>query len=94
MKIAFFCNKRRFFIKKLPIFIKSYIGHTYKKLQPQISAFIKKTPFLELIETPGGSTLIVQPDRKNTVFLTSLTDRLECTLVHCMPYDRGGIMAP
>ena len=59
--LFFFCNStqlRRFtfkysqffiktntFYKKLPRFIKNYIGHTYKKLQPQISAFIKKIHF-------------------------------------------------
>ena len=37
--------KTNTFYKKLPIFIKNYIGHTYKKLQPQISAFIKNSIF-------------------------------------------------
>ena len=41
------------FYKKLLHFIKNYIDHTYKKLQPQISGFIKKTQFLIIIETPG-----------------------------------------
>ena len=40
-----------FFYKKLPLFIRNSILHTYKKLKPQIWAL--KTPFLELIETPG-----------------------------------------
>ena len=37
--------KTNTFYKKLPIIIKNYIGHTYKKLQPQISAFIKNSIF-------------------------------------------------
>ena len=32
------------------------MGILIKKLQPQISAFIKKTPFLKLIETPDCNT--------------------------------------
>ena len=52
---SIFYKKTNTFYKKLPHFIKNYIGHIYKKLQPQISAFIKKTPFLEIIETPADS---------------------------------------
>ena len=37
--------KMRTFYKKLPIFIKNYIDHTYKKLKPQISTFIKNSFF-------------------------------------------------
>ena len=44
--------KMRTIYKKIPLFIKNSILHTYKKLKPQIWAFIKKTPFLELLETP------------------------------------------
>ena len=33
------------FIKKLPLFIKNSILHTYKKLKPQIWAFIKNSIF-------------------------------------------------
>ena len=45
--------KMRTFYKKLPLFTKNSILHTYKKLKPQIWA-LQKTPFLELIETPGS----------------------------------------
>ena len=37
--------KMRTFYKKLPLFIKYYIDHTYKKLKPQISLFIKNSIF-------------------------------------------------
>ena len=43
--------KMRTSYKKLPLFTKNSILHTYKKLKPQIWA-LQKTPFLELIETP------------------------------------------
>ena len=45
--------KMRTSYKKLPLFTKNSTLHTYKKLKPQIRA-LQKTPFLELIETPGG----------------------------------------
>ena len=44
--------KMRTFYKKIPLFIKNYTAPTYKKLKPPISPFIKKTIFLEIIETP------------------------------------------
>ena len=44
-KYSRFFIKTNTFYKKLPRFIKNYIGHTYKKLQPQISAFIKNSIF-------------------------------------------------
>jgi len=43
--------KMRTFYKKLPLFIKNSILHTYKKIQTSNMSFIKK-PFLELLETP------------------------------------------
>ena len=39
------CMKMRTFYKKLPLFIKNSILHTYKKLKPLIWAFIKNSIF-------------------------------------------------
>ena len=47
-----FMKMRTFYKKKLPLFIENSILHTYKKLKPQIE-ILWKTPFLEIIETPG-----------------------------------------
>ena len=47
---SFMTPNGQLFIKKLPRFIKNYIDHVYKKLQPQISGF------LEIIETPARET--------------------------------------
>ena len=56
-------------LRYINLFIKNSILHTYKKLKPQIWAFIKKTPFLELLETPGHclKTLKGRPVKVNTV---------------------------
>ena len=52
-EIAHSLSKTTSFYKKLPPFYKKNYGPPpYKKLQPLISAFIKKTIFLEIIETP------------------------------------------
>ena len=48
--------------KKLPLFIKNSILHTYKKTQTSNWAFIKKTPFLEILETPEGDLLWLHHD--------------------------------
>ena len=45
MKTATYCYKRRLFIKKIPLFIKNYFAPVYKKLQAQISVFMKKIIF-------------------------------------------------
>ena len=52
MKMATFCFKQRLFIRNYPILQQKNFAPDYKKkLQPQISVFIKKTQFLEVIET-------------------------------------------
>ena len=50
--------KMRTFYKKLPLFIKNSILHTYKKLKPQIWAFIKKNSIFGTFRDPwvGKST--------------------------------------
>ena len=49
--------KMRTFYKKLPLFIKKLNFAYLQKTQTSNMSFIKKTPFLELIETPGPGCL-------------------------------------
>ena len=53
MKSRTFHKKLPLFIEYYPPFIENYWWPPYRKLQPLISAFIKKTQFSEIIETPA-----------------------------------------
>ena len=53
-KMMNFMKMHTLYKKKIPVFIKNSILHTFKKLKPQIGAFIKNSIFgnNRLIETP------------------------------------------